>query len=33
LSATSNINELFKMCFKLAKEYGIGMQTLIDLFM
>jgi len=32
LSTASNVNELFKLCFNLAKEYGIGISTLLRFF-
>ncbi len=32
LSTAKNVNELFKLGFQLAKEYGIGIETLQNLF-
>jgi len=32
LSTASNVNELFKLCFQLAKEYGIRIVTLLKFF-
>ena len=32
LSKVSSVNELFKLCFQLAKEYKIGIAALLKLF-
>ena len=33
LSTVSNVKELFNLCFKLAKEFGLSITTLMKLFM
>ena len=32
LSTASNVNEIFKLCFQLAKDYGIGIAALLKFF-
>ena len=32
LNTALNVNDLFKLCFKFAKEYGVSIRTLLKLF-